>query len=260
MCFLDLFCNFTHQNAHGEAIYARKLQIVEYLPIFALTIAVIAFWLFFKPSFFLPMTSKNIVLLPNGKYSWVYEMSLYSNPTILLILLKIFFWIFTVMGVLLSLLNIGDSWYGWPEFLDFLKSWAIFMACALAFVTVGYYIYALLMGGKYCVLFEMNDEGVLHKQMPKQVKKAHLLAMLGMGIGAASGNVQGFATSAMARAKSQMYSSFKSVKSVEAYPSRNLIKVNSTLNYNQVYAADEDFEQVLHYILERVPQKAKIRL
>lgn len=206
------------------------------------------------------MTSKNIVLRADGKYSWVYEFSLYTNPTILFVILKIFGCIFIAMWAFIVLIDVGESWYGWDDFFNFSKFWVLFMAGASAFITVGYYIYALVMGGKYCVLFEMNDDGVLHKQMPKQVKKAQLLAWLGMGVGAATGNIQGISTAAMSQAKSQMYSSFKSVKSVEAYPSRHVIKVNSTLNYNQVYAADEDFEQVLAYILERVPQKARGRL
>ena len=35
-----------------------------------------------------------ISLGQDGKYRWVYEMNLYTNPTILILLVKIFFWIF----------------------------------------------------------------------------------------------------------------------------------------------------------------------
>lgn len=34
-----------------------------------------------------------VQLCQDGKYRWVFEMSLYKNPTILFLLLKIFAWI-----------------------------------------------------------------------------------------------------------------------------------------------------------------------
>ena len=46
-------------------------------------------------------------------------------------------------------------------------------------------------------------------------------------------------------------SDFKYVKKVKAYPRRHLIKVNETLNKNQVYAATEDFDFVLDWIRTR---------
>ncbi|MDO4510336.1 MAG: hypothetical protein Q4B68_00780 [Bacteroidales bacterium] len=205
------------------------------------------------------MATTNIHLRPDGKYCWVHEFNLYTNPTILLMLLKIFFWIYFCMWAFLVLLDVGNSWYGWDDFLDFGKWMLVFFACFSAFCTVCYYIYALVMGGKYCVLFEMDDKGVRHKQMPKQVKKAQILSALGFGLGAARGSLSGMGTSALAGARSEMYSEFGVVKSVEVYRRRGVIKVNALLNYNQVYAAPEDFDWVLQYILDRIPKKAKVR-
>ena len=44
------------------------------------------------------MVTPNIMLGPDGKYRWIYEMSLFKNPTIFLLIWKIFFFIF--IGIL----------------------------------------------------------------------------------------------------------------------------------------------------------------
>jgi hypothetical protein len=98
------------------------------------------------------------------------------------------------------------------------------------------------------VLFEMDERGVNHIQMEPQVKKAKLIGALTMLVGAAAGKPGVVGTGLLAGARTSMYSSFDAVKSVEAFPRRNLIKVNEFLCKNQVYAADEDFDFVLGFI------------
>ena len=142
--------------------------------------------------------------------------------------------------------------------VNWTKYFAIFLVGWLAFCTFGYYIYALIMGGKYCVLFEMDEDGVLHKQMPKAVKKAQIISALTVLAGLASKNVTTTGVGILAASKTSTYSAFSSVTSIEVFRRRNLIKVNSPLNYNQVYAQDEDFDFVLNYIMQRIPKKAKI--
>lgn len=56
-----------------------------------------------------------------------------------------------------------------------------------------------------------------------------------------------------------MSSEWGKVKSIAVYPNRNTIKVNETLNKNQVYALDRDFEFVKQYVLDHCPN-AKVHL
>ena len=117
---------------------------------------------------------------------------------------------------------------------------------------MGYSLYAAYMSGKYCVLFEMDEKGINHKQFPSQAKKAGKIAGLATAAGAASGNLA--AAGAGMNARTEMYSEFSRTRRVKAYRRRKLIKVNGILSRNQVYTEPEDFDFVLDYINARVPR------
>ncbi len=201
-----------------------------------------------------------VQLCNDGKYRWVHEVSLYKNPVILILLLKIFFWVCVGIWAFSILLRGCDS-IDSKDFLDMAwgdtKMFMIITAGAMVLCLISYYIYALIMGGKYCVLFEMNEKGVLHKQMPKQAKKAELIGAITALAGVMSRNITTTAVGLNAAGRTEMYSTFASVKTVESLPKRNTIKVNETLNHNQVYVSAADYDFVLRYILDHVPLKAR---
>ena len=180
--------------------------------------------------------SNNITLYQDGKYRWVYEMSLFKNPTIFWLIWKIFFFIILGFIIFASVLGTFDN------ILDCLKSFGYFVGGMTLLSGIGYLIYALIMGGKYIVIFEMDEEGVNHKQCPQQAKKAEALAML---------NRYGMLI------RTEMYSEFSKVREVKAYPKTNVIKVNGLLEHNQVYAENEDFDFVLNFIKEQISKKSK---
>ena len=185
----------------------------------------------------------------DGKYRWVYEVNLFTDPTIFLLVWKIFFFIFLgVFGVIM----ISDA-VQWSDFypdrlLYDLKFLGYFLFGMTTVVGIACLIYAAVMGGKYCVLFEMDEKGVNHQQTPRQAKKARKLAAVTALAGAASGNLTA-AGVGMNAARTEMYSEFSKVRKVKAYPRRHLIKVNGLLEHNQVYAAKEDFAFVRDYIV-----------
>ena len=191
--------------------------------------------------------TKNISLGEDGVYRWVYELNLYTNPTILYLIWKIFGCICLGMW-LFMLLIAGFDGNLMEEFIGITQTCFLFTLGFMALCLVGYLIYAMMVGGKYCVLFEMDERGVNHIQMEPQVKKAELIGMLTMLVGAAAGKPGVVGTGLLAGARTSMYSSFDAVQSVEPFPRRNLIKVNEFLCKNQVYAADEDFDFVLGFI------------
>ena len=201
-----------------------------------------------------------VQLCNDGKYRWVHEVSLYKNPVILILLLKIFFWVCVGIWAFSILLRGCDS-IDSKDFLDMAwgdtKMFMIITAGFMVLCLISYYIYALIMGGKYCVLFEMNEKGVLHKQMPKQAKKAELIGAITALAGVMSRNITTTAVGLNAAGRTEMYSTFASVKTVESLPKRNTIKVNETLNHNQVYVSAADHDFVLRYILDHVPLKAR---
>lgn len=204
-----------------------------------------------------------VQLCQDGKYRWVYEMSLYKNPTILFLVLKIFVWIcfgIWVFSILLRGCESTDSKDFWEMAWGDTKFFLILTAGVMVLCLLGYYLYALIMGGKYCVLFEMDQNGVMHKQMPKQVKKAQLIGAITALAGVMSHNITTTAVGLNSAARTEMYSRFASVKSVKANPRRGLIKVNETLNHNQVYASAQYYDFVLRFILDHVQPQVREKL
>ncbi|HBZ58208.1 MAG TPA: hypothetical protein DEO49_03540, partial [Sutterella sp.] len=120
--------------------------------------------------------SENIVLCEDGKYRWLYSMSLYRNPTIFLLVWKIFF--FVTLGILAFVVILDVIDWGWnmENIAEILQGYALFLLGMTLLVGAGYLIYAFMMGGRYLVLFEMDEKGVNHMQFPAQARKAGLVS------------------------------------------------------------------------------------
>lgn len=195
--------------------------------------------------------SENITLGPDGKYRWIYEMSLFKNPIVFFLIWKIFFFIVLGIGVFVNLVDIASNGFNSENFLGTLRIFGIVFLAMTGLVAVSYLIYAASMGGKYIVIFEMDECGINHKQLPKQAEKARRLGFTAASAGFAAGRSGAVGAGLAASARTEMYSEFARVKKIKSYPKRNLIKVSNTLSHNQVYAADVDFAFVEEYIRKR---------
>ena len=195
--------------------------------------------------------SANIKYCNDGKYRWVYELSMYSNSAILKECYRVFFVAVAVIGLIVFFASLGD---GFSKALTAAMYAVGITGCIfLVLVLVGYLILAFMYGGKYCVLFEMSEDGVLHAQQEKQVKKAKLLGAITALTGAAGGRIGTVGTGILVGARTQMASKFASIKVIEAVSGSHLIRLNGALDRNQVYAEDEDFGFVLNYIVSHCP-------
>ena len=193
--------------------------------------------------------SENITLCADGVYRWIYHMNLFKNPTIFVLVWKIFMIVILGICAVMTVVDIIQ----WPnEFPDNmwqnLKVFGYIAIGATVLVILGYLLYAAIMGGKYSVMFEMDENGVNHKQVPMQAKKAKKIAAATVIAGLASGRLTTVGVG-LNSARTEMYSPFDRTRKVKAYPRSHVIKVNGRLQHNQVYAATEDFDFVLNYIL-----------
>ncbi len=202
--------------------------------------------------------SEGIILCEDGAYRWAYDLNLFTNPTILLMIWKIFGFICFGLWVFITLLSLGDHNFWWDGFLESLKVFGIFLGGMFALSLLGYLVYAIIQGGKYCVLFEMDEQGVSHTQVPKQFKKAQIMATI-LGLTASgSGKIGTLGTAILAGSKSSSYTRWEYTRSVYCYRHTHVIKVNELMQKNQVYASKEDFDFVRNYIVTRCT-KAKIK-
>lgn len=194
------------------------------------------------------MASPGIRLCPDGKYRWTYEMSLFRDPSIFLLVWRIFFFIFLGIFAMIMFFDTVNGYMDGGRLVDNLKIMGYVFIGMTVLVCLGYLVYAAAMGGKYIVDFEMDERGVNHKQTPAQAAKAKKIGALTAAVGAASGSLSAAGAGLNAQ-RTEMYSDFSAVRKVKPYPRRHLIKVNGKLSRNQVYASAADFDFVRDYII-----------
>ena len=191
----------------------------------------------------------DIQLGEDGVYRWRYDLNLFRNPSIFFLIWKIFFFIIIgifAVALIYDAINF-DNFY--PDRLMYnLRFFGYFLIGMTVVSALGYLVYAIIMGGKYCVIFEMDDKGINHRQIPAQAKKAKKIAGATMLAGAASGRLSTIGVG-MNAARTEMYSDFSKVKKVKANLSKSTIKVNEKFGHNQVYAKKEDFDFVKDFII-----------
>ena len=191
---------------------------------------------------------KEVRLCSDGKYRWAYEMNLLKNPTIFFTVLKVMMISIGIVWLFGLVIGIGDM--SLDYFLFWTKLTGIMIGLFFVLTIIGVLIPAAILG-KYVVLFEMDENEVVHIQMPRQVKQAEVIGFITVLVGAMAKNPTTMGAGLLAASKSRSSSEFANVRRVKAYRKRNLIKVNQLFNKNQVYVADEDFDFVYNYIKSR---------
>ena len=202
-------------------------------------------------------TSKNITMCNDGKYRWVYELDMYTTTAIIKEVWRV---LLISLVIVLALMLIFSTIEGdLMEGLRFIGEMAaILFGIFLVLSVVGYLVFAFIIGGKYCALFEMNEEGINNVAQEKHVKKAELIGLITALAGIAGGRPGVVGIGILGATRTSMYTSFDEVKELEILPKEHLIRLNETLSRNQVYADDEDFTFVTSYIKARC-RNAKVK-
>lgn len=196
---------------------------------------------------------REVQLCTDGKYRWVYEMNMLTNPVIFLTVFKIFFYI--VLGLWLVIGLFGDLIHGDVRgFLQFGKVMLIMLAIMAGLTILGILVLSAIYGGKYVVLFEMDDKEISHIQLPRQFTKAQAVGMIAALAGFVTKSPATAGAGLLAASKSSSTSVYRNVRRVVARRSFHLIKVNQLFNKNQIYVPKEDFDFVYEYIKSRCPQ------
>ena len=188
-----------------------------------------------------------------GRYRWIYEVDMYRNPSIFLNVVKVVgICLCLPVGLILFLeIRAGNS------FLSMIQNMkVIFLTIAiLAVITVGAYWYvAHMYGGKYCAVYELDEEGITLIQLKEQFEKQQVIARFAAMTGAFTGNIGLIGSGFLNMERNSAHSDFKKVYSIKGYRNRDLIKVNSPFLFNQVYVQKEDFDFVESYIRKHCPK------
>ncbi len=191
-------------------------------------------------------------LCEDGKYRWKYELNMITNPVIMFTVFKVFF--FIIIGMVLvfgTIFLVSDG--NWEGVVGLFKVLGIVLGIFAVLTFLGTALLSLIYGGKYVVLFEMDDKEIVHTQMPVQQKKARKLGILTFFVGLLAKRPTTMGAGMLSSAKSSSTSEFNKVRRVRSLRWLHTIKVNQLLEHNQVYVPDEDYDFVYDYIKSHCP-------
>ena len=195
---------------------------------------------------------RRVRLCEDGKYRWTYPLDMLKNPTILFVIFKIFGILFSI-PLLIALIsavvnnNLANIWD------SFLKIWLIVIAVFFVIIIISYLIVVWMNGGKYIVHFTMDEKRIVHEQEPAQFERAKKVGFLAALVGIFAKRPSTAGAGALAASRNTSISDFAKVRKVKPRRRQHLIKVNQTLERNQLYVTDEDFDFVLDFIRKHCP-------
>lgn len=197
-------------------------------------------------------SGSRVALCEDGKYRWTYPLDMLKNPSILFVLLKIF-GILLSIPLLIALISAAAN-NDWQKIWDgFIKIWLIVMVVFFVIILISYLIVVWMNGGKYVVIFTMDEKRLIHEQVPVQYERARKVGILAAIVGIFAKRPVAAGAGALAASRNTSVSVFDKVRRVKPRRGQNLIKVNQSLERNQVYVPDEDFDFVLDFIRKHCP-------
>ena len=198
-----------------------------------------------------------VTLCQDGKYRWVYDVNLFTNPTVFFDVVKVMFISLVIVAIIVLLIGAcsGDLT------VDMLKGlgtgFCFGFGGIVALSLLGYIVYAIIVGGKYTVLFTLDEKELVHQEYGKTLEKAKLIGELTMLAGAAGGRVGTVGTGLLAKSRTTMTSELKNVRRVIPRRWMNTIKVNQLLFKNRVYVKKADFDFVYQFLCEHCVNRKK---
>lgn len=190
----------------------------------------------------------------NGGFTWIYEYSLWKNPTVIITLGKVLLLSAAIVALFVFFITLGEG--ASEAFLSAAKVLGITGGIMVLLLLIAYPVYSMVNGGKYIVVFEMDDRGIVHRQLQQQYHKNQVLGMLTAAVGLASGNPTVAGAGLLSATKSTQKSIFKNVRKIVVREGRHVIYLNDTNGFNQIYATPEDFPFIRDFILSRCTKAA----
>lgn len=205
------------------------------------------------------LASPGVTLGHDGVLRWVYELDMWKNPTLLITIWKVLLLAALMPALLVAVLRVADG-DGWVIAAGtFVQVAGLVLAVVTALMLLAYPLVAVLNGGRYCVIFEMDETGIRHIHMQRQFRRNQVVALITVIAGAASGSAQTAGAGLLAGSRRSLYTAFRDVRKVHAISKRNVIHLAAKLKRNQVYAEPADFAFVLGYIEARCKTPGRSR-
>lgn len=197
--------------------------------------------------------SQRVTLFADGKYHWRYDVNMYTNYSILIDVYKAMGISAGITGLIVFLIVACAGGLSVDGLLGSLQTMLIVAGIFAVLCPLGYLLYALMMGGKYEVLFTMDEQQVVHEQSAMGARKAKKIGTLTSLAGAAAGRPGVAGAGMMSASRTKMVTTLTDVRRLIPCRGQHLIKVNERLSKNRVYVCDEDFDFVYRFLCEHCP-------
>jgi len=202
--------------------------------------------------------SKNIQLCQDGKYRWTYEVNMLRTPVILYEVFWVLEVTIAIFALLMSFFMLITGNLGLKGLWTVAQSSLIAGGILFVLSIPAYYIVAMKNGKKYVVLFEMDEEGIVHKEIKHHVKREKALMWIGILAGLLAGSPGRVGATITAATHNSLSSTYARVKKVKAMKRYHCINVNGRFVRNRIFVEDDDFDFVFNYIASRCTN-AKIK-
>jgi hypothetical protein len=167
-----------------------------------------------------------VMLCKDGKYRWIHEMNMFKNPSILFDVWKVLGITMLIVIVIVGFILVISGDLDVDGMLGMGKAMLITAAIMAVLSIIGYLVYALIAGGKYIVLFTLDEKEVVHQQMPRSAKKGQIIGDLAILAGLATGRIGTIGTGMLAKSRTSMTTTLSDVKRLMPCPRMNMITVN----------------------------------
>jgi len=197
------------------------------------------------------MENSRITLFEDGVYRWTYNMSLFKNPNLFLLIGKVLIGSWLAVWIFITAVCCYSDGSLKP-IAEMAPVLALVSGILLGLLIIGYLIYAAIMGGYYIVDFEMDDKELVHIQATYQQQKARKLAAVTSVVGVLGHNLTTSGAGIMAGAKVSSTTEFYRLKKVIVSRRRHVMKLIGG-GHNEAYAVPEDMDWLCEYIRAHCP-------
>ena len=186
-------------------------------------------------------------------------MRIFKDASVPKTLIKIF--LFTVIAIMIFVLGLalieGDLTAS--VFIEVAEGFGLVFLGLTVLTLLSYYIvFAAIHGGKYDIVYKMDDKGVSFITAKGTMDKVKKTALLGAVAGIAAGSLSTVGSSILTATRSSMYTKFSAVTKVVIYNrSKKLVLTENHVAKNHIYAEQDDFEMISKHLLEKCT-KAKV--
>ncbi len=203
------------------------------------------------------VTSTHPVLCPDGKYRWVFSVPMLKNPSILIEVFWVLAVSFGIVWLFVMLIGACENHFKfthvWGTTYPFLILIGVFFVIGL----LAYLFVAWRYGWYYSILFIMDENEVVHKQLPSTLGTARAIGKLTALAGGAAGKPGMVGLGMLAANRTSMSSSFDRVRRIIRSRRMNLIKVRERFERNMIFVDDDDYDFVYQYICDHCPGARK---